>query len=60
MIKPLEQTEINMYLESIVISEFADRLSKADIQTLNGLLNLIAENEVELHSISIIRRLYAS
>ena len=39
-----------MYLESIAITEFCNRLSSADIKSFNGILYVLQEFEVWLYS----------
>ena len=40
-----------MYLESIAITEFCNRLSSADIKSFNGILYVLQEFEVWLYSV---------
>lgn len=38
-----------MYLERIAVSEFANRLSNTDVNSLDGVLYLLGEYEVALN-----------
>ena len=41
-----------MYLERIAVSEFANRLSNTDVNSLDGVLYLLGEYEVALNIIN--------
>ena len=41
-----------MYLERIAVSEFANRLSNTDVNSLDGVLYLLGENEVALNMLN--------
>ncbi len=41
-----------MYLERIAVSEFANRLSNTDVNSLDGVLYLLGEYEVALNMLN--------